>query len=131
MAPQLSPIPCRRAGCAELVDRQWKFCPRHRTDDAERSAPRGTRSERGYDNSWLRLRRAYLQRHPMCQVGACKDRPITERVAVEVHHRVPISEAPERRLDWSNLVSACDKCHDLLTPMFGRPARLVLPPMQK
>lgn len=27
---------------------------------------RGTRSERGYDNRWIRARKAYLAKHPLC-----------------------------------------------------------------
>ena len=31
--------------------------------------------------------------------------------AREVHHKVPISDAPQLRLEWSNLQALCVSCH--------------------
>lgn len=34
------------------------------------------------------------------------------RPAEEVHHEVPIEEAPEQRYSGENLASLCKECHD-------------------
>lgn len=34
------------------------------------------------------------------------------KLAVEVHHIVPVTEAPERRLDITNLTPLCTACHN-------------------
>jgi 5-methylcytosine-specific restriction endonuclease McrA len=53
-----------------------------------------------------------LAEHPWCELRlACQDAPITARLATEVHHRQTIRNAPERRLDWSNLAAVCRPCH--------------------
>ncbi|NOG69793.1 HNH endonuclease [Roseicella sp. DB1501] len=69
---------------------------------------RGSARSRGYDARWTRVRNAYLAAQPLCQVCEASGR-VT--VATEVHHRVEIRDAPERRLDASNLVSTCHACH--------------------
>lgn len=69
---------------------------------------RGTRSERGYDDDWLRLRARHLRLHPFCQFDACHGK---RTPATQVDHRVPHRDAPHRRLDPTNLRSACDSCH--------------------
>lgn len=54
--------------------------------------------------AWGRMRRTWLMRNPSChQCGL---------PATEVHHIVPRHVAPERTLDWSNLMSLCHKCHE-------------------
>ncbi|RMF94713.1 MAG: HNH endonuclease [Planctomycetota bacterium] len=68
-----------------------------------RRDPRPGASQRGYDKDWFALRTKYLKKHPWCEV--CGKR------ADLVHHIVPVSEAPERRLDESNLQSVCRSCH--------------------
>jgi len=65
--------------------------------------------KRGYDDKWYKLRQWHISQHPMCIVPGCN------RAADEVDHIVPISEAPERRLDATNLQSLCKSHHVLKT----------------
>lgn len=52
---------------------------------------------------WSRVRRRWLMQHPQCaQCGLA---------AEHVHHIVPRHVAPERTLDYSNLMSLCARCH--------------------
>lgn len=61
-----------------------------------------------YDSKWRKLSERYRHDHPLCQ--DCDKQDIVEP-ATEVHHIIPISEAPDRRLDVKNLISLCHRCH--------------------
>ena len=54
--------------------------------------------------SWNKYSKAKRASHPLCEV--CKS-----RVATQVHHIKPLCEGGAE-LDWSNLQSICDSCHD-------------------
>jgi 5-methylcytosine-specific restriction endonuclease McrA len=75
---------------------------------------------RGYTNDWRKLSRLILEQEPLCRYCG-------ERRAQLVDHIVSIREAPERRLDPSNLAPACHPCHRAKTNRhdggFGRPRR--------
>ena len=74
---------------------------------------RGTSTQRGYDRSWQRCRSAFLAVHPLCAPCLAK-RPMRVKAAEQVHHVQAIAVAPERRLDWSNLLAVCAACHAVL-----------------
>lgn len=67
-----------------------------------------------HSRRWLRLRRAVLEAHPVCQdcLAAGRLSPATE-----VHHVRPVEDAPtragkeERMYDPSNLRALCRPCH--------------------
>lgn len=61
-----------------------------------------------YDSKWRRLSERYRHDNPICE--DCDKQDIVEP-ATEVHHIIPISDEPERRLDVNNLVSLCHRCH--------------------
>ena len=75
-------------------------------------AMRGSARQRGYDTAWDRLREAHLSDHPLC--AHCLEEEIVE-VADDVDHIVPISVAPGRRLDPTNLQSLCRRHHNVKT----------------
>ena len=57
-------------------------------------------------SAWQRVRRRWLMQHPRCaQCGL---------PAEQVHHVVPRHVAPERTLDYSNLMSVCRRCHEAI-----------------
>jgi 5-methylcytosine-specific restriction protein A len=78
-----------------------------RKADADRN--RGTSAQRGYDAVWRRLRRMHLNSNPLCVFHWRLGVPV---VATVVDHIESIQEAPERRLDPTNLQSLCKPCHD-------------------
>ena len=85
---------------------------KRRAREADRQ--RGSRSARGYGRDWQRLRAVVLAEEPLCRF--CKDAGLTVLAQV-VDHVVPISEAPDLRLDRANLRSLCKSCHDRRTAL--------------
>lgn len=74
---------------------------------------RGTRTERGYDNTWLRLRKRKLIASPLCEECEKSGRLTA---AEEVHHKQPFhGKHDPLRLDWENLESLCRACHGTKT----------------
>jgi 5-methylcytosine-specific restriction endonuclease McrA len=45
----------------------------------------------------------------------CKDLSLRSRIATEVDHIKSIRSRPDLRLTWSNLQSACKRCHSAKT----------------
>jgi len=91
--------------CGAVLHANGKECERcgrgkqhakHKTTDA------------GYGWDWQQLRARFIQEHPCC--AECQRRGITT-AASEVHHVIPIAEAPWLRLEWKNLMSLCVPCH--------------------
>jgi 5-methylcytosine-specific restriction protein A len=78
----------------------------------EREHPRPPAPLRGYDKSWRELRAEVLAEEPYCR--DCARRGI-ERRATMVDHIVSIREAPELRLERSNLQALCFPCHQRKT----------------
>lgn len=102
--------PCGQPGCRAVLPRGVRYCDPHR--HARHKAidrDRGSAHERGYDAAWRKLRIDFLADNPLC--GECQDEGIV-RAAIIADHVVPISEAPERRLDRTNLRSMCKRHHD-------------------
>lgn len=67
-----------------------------------------TTTQRGYDHAWRKLSEYKRTIDPLCELceQAGKVTPATE-----VHHIRPIADAPELRLEPSNLMSTCTPCH--------------------
>lgn len=85
-----------------------RLCPAHDKEHWARVHAEDNRpsaKERGYDKDWSGLRRNYLRTRPMCE--RCG-----EGRATIVHHIVEVQDAPELRLEWSNLQAVCRECHE-------------------
>ncbi len=72
-------------------------------------AKRPSAAKRGYDAAWTAVRRQYLASHPWCSHEGCDQR------ATDVDHIVPIRDAPDLRLRWSNLRGFCHAHHSSRT----------------
>lgn len=105
---------CAVAGCGKLTLERW--CDQHAKNPyvaRPYDQLRGSSAERGYDNEWRKLRLVALRRdNYLCLECLKDDRPTP---AIDVDHIIPISEAPERRLDLDNLQSLCKYHHRLKT----------------
>ena len=107
--------PCPHPGCPELT--RGGRCAEHeklrnQQIDERRSAP----SLRGYDVRWEHLRKHKLAVNPMCQMRThCAHLSITQQLANQVDHIIPIRQRPDLRLAWNNLQSACQRCHSAKT----------------
>jgi 5-methylcytosine-specific restriction enzyme A len=125
---------CSEPGCSERV--LAGKCPAHRREANQR---RGSAAQRGYDSQWRRLRLRFLRER--CE--ACDDTPngnceqchgtgLANRfcrdcfqagfleLATECHHVESIKRSPHRRLDPTNLIGLCGKCHDRRTRQEAR-----------
>jgi len=78
----------------------------------ESADKRPSAARRGYDRAWQQLRAHTLATHPWC--ADCDQAGIVTE-STEVHHLQPIAEAPNRRLDPSNLMALCKSCHSRRT----------------
>lgn len=97
---------CAVPGCPQMATSGGK-CAQHakRTD-----AVRGTAATRGYDSDWQRYR-AWFLRHPEHVI--CAD--CRHALSTEVHHVQKLRDRPDLRLDPTNTVGLCRKCHQAKT----------------
>jgi 5-methylcytosine-specific restriction protein A len=95
---------CSCPGCPNLTD--GGKCEDHRRQaNAAYEAQRGTATERGYDSNWHRVRTMKLNADPLCERCLLKGHDVA---AVLVHHK----DRNRRNVQWENLESLCDPCHD-------------------
>ncbi len=73
---------------------------------------RGGADARGYDARWRRMRKAFLQRHPLC-VECMKEGKVTPATVVD--HIVPHRGDPRLFWDVKNWQPLCKGCHDRKT----------------
>lgn len=79
-----------------------KIVPKKRFD--------GSARERGYDSVWAKLSKRYRKAaRGLCE--ECERRGVIKTCDV-VDHMIPLKDAPEHRLNWSNLDALCHKCHN-------------------
>ena len=106
------PSICR---CGGLV--QNRICtgcgPRKPRTGWQPDSRRGTRHERGYDNTWLATRIRKLNKSPLCELCELRGMSVD---AVEVHHIEPFNGLGDPlRLSIDNLQSLCIECHGRIT----------------
>lgn len=68
--------------------------------------------ERGYDNSWRKVRKHHLLYNPLC-VDCLKNGLYTP--GNEVHHIHKLADYPHLRDDPNNLMTLCKSCHSIRT----------------
>jgi len=110
--------PCRKPGCSKLSE--GGYCPEHlrkRDLDTKTKARnydnlRGTRTERGYDNRWLKAAAVFKKENPLCVI--CEKEGVYTPVYC-VDHIVPHKGDMELFWDKSNWQSCCKTCHDRKT----------------
>jgi 5-methylcytosine-specific restriction protein A len=105
--PSLAKRPCSVPGCPGFA--QYRACCLAHAQLNQRT--RGTTKERGYDQTWKRLRRQKLVANPLCEIKTHCKGLFPDNAATEVDHVIPIRERPDLRLVWENLQSACGPCH--------------------
>lgn len=98
--------PCMEPACNVLVPPGRSRCQAH-----DRSRDRLTRSARGYDYQWLRLRSSFMRRSENQLCRLCFEKGIVTLTA-EVDHIVPfVGHDDPKRLDEKNLQPLCSSCH--------------------
>lgn len=95
---------CLERGCAVLIPQSQTRCEGHtRARQRGRDLRRGTPAERGYDATYLRLRRHILAQVPAPLCAYCN------ALADTVDHVVPLARGGRNEL--GNLVPACKWCN--------------------
>jgi 5-methylcytosine-specific restriction protein A len=92
--------PCKHPNCPALTHNS--YCDAH-APLHKRKSP----TERGYTPKWNRLRKLYLQRHPLCVMCG--------RAAEVVDHVRPHRNEPALMWDEGNWQALCAKCHNTKT----------------
>jgi 5-methylcytosine-specific restriction protein A len=110
------PRPCRWPGCPEVTRDNSGYCEQHRPQarrqrDKALDEKRGSARRRGYDWRWERFR-AWFLRQPGNQIcHRCLELRGEVVKAEMVHHIEPVRERPDLRLNPSNVVPLCIRCH--------------------
>lgn len=53
--------------------------------------------------------REYAKAHTVCE--CCGAPAMLMRIRIEVHHKIPVSVAPDRAADPANMIALCASCH--------------------
>ena len=71
------------------------------------------RKDRFYDSSkWRKLRRVFLDSHPLCTDPFGEHKKIGRpEAAVHIDHIIPRSVSQEQEFDADNLQALCHRCH--------------------
>ena len=109
---------CKERECKELTRDASGYCPAHIHLEEELKkqrcrkydAVRGSANERGYDSRWVKIRKMFLMRNPLCS-DCLKGTRLTP--ANEVHHVKALKKGGTH--DSNNLMSLCKSCHSKRT----------------
>lgn len=95
----------RLCPCGVVLDAKCSAC--NKCGRGKQRQRQGT-TEAGYGWDWQQLQQRFIKEHPLCAECAKQDKATA---AEEVHHIIPIADAPWLRLEWNNLMSLCVPCH--------------------
>ena len=98
--------PCSHPGCPRLTN--GRFCEEHAKAEAKRyeQYDRDPETRRRYGRVWKRIRDAYVQQHPVCELCQQDGRLVPTE---EVHHKAPLAEGGTHARE--NLIALCKACH--------------------
>lgn len=98
--------PCSHPGCPRLTN--GRFCEEHAKAEAKRyeQYDRDPETRRRYGRVWKRIRDAYVQQHPVCELCQQDGRLVPTE---EVHHKTPLAEGGTHARE--NLIALCKACH--------------------
>lgn len=103
MVDRITSCGCRVPKGQKCIHEQARVTARQKANDEQR----GTPAQRGYDKEWSKLRFRFLHHNPTCCVCGAPGK--------HVDHIVSVRDAPDRRLDPTNLRTLCHSCHSRRT----------------
>ena len=110
---------CEHAGCRVMVDYNVTFCPKHTKQRNKETYEK--RKGKYFDfyqtKQWRNLSKSYRVSHPYCE--QCYQRGII-RPAEICDHIIEVRKDWDKRLDWDNLQSLCQQCHEMKHKRFYR-----------
>lgn len=114
---------CNHPGCRQLVDYAKTYCPKHEQQlnharNKRDYAKRKDQYQMFYRSTgWKQLSRRYKQAYPYCE--ECYSRGVI-RPAEICDHITPIKDDWSKRLNFNNLQSLCNECHEKKHDRFYR-----------
>lgn len=126
---------CRAPCCGKTIDAPG-YCEKHKKAvQKQQDERRGSATERGYDNRWVKARAHYLRKHPLCENCRINGRPVAANVVDHIEpHKLkdamdsgdPERIARARALFWdseNNWTSLCTTCHNTVAQSCERSGR--------
>ncbi len=116
---RMIPHACGWPGCPKLAEPGHRYCAEHEKlaragSQREYDQRRGTAAQRGYGARWRRLRRMFLNAHPICADPFGVHAKAGEVVpATDVDHI--IAKRCGGTDTWENLQALCHSCHSRKT----------------
>ena len=106
--------PCSYPECSALVS--GRYCQKHKQEIDARynKMEREPDTYKRYGRGWRRIRAAYLNGHPLCEICKINDRLVP---ATQVHHIKPLSDGGTNLPN--NLQALCLTCHSSITAREG------------
>lgn len=98
---------CRKNGCHTLTSNANGYCDEHQGELYRYDEKRLSSCKRGYDATWRKYRRWFLERHPLCNICGAP--------ATVVDHIIPHKGDKELFWDINNHQALCKHCHDVKT----------------
>ena len=101
--------PCAYPGCYRLTNS--RYCEEHAKQMARHYEKhiRDPGSAKRYDRAWQKVRAAFLQAHPLCELCQSEGRLTPAEL---VHHKVKLTDGGTN--EPSNLCAICSVCHSRL-----------------
>lgn len=107
---------CNKPACTSLIDYTESYCEKHKTHVASqynnevRYNKDNRHIARFYSSyEWKSLRNSYKAANPLCERCFANGRVTSAKI---VHHKIEVREDFSKRLDWENLESICQACHN-------------------
>jgi 5-methylcytosine-specific restriction protein A len=98
--------PCSHPNCPNLTDK--KYCDEHKALHPDRPPS----YKRGYNYRWNKVRKEYLNKHPLCVKCLSEGKYVQATV---VDHIIPHRGNDDLMWDTSNYQALCKRCHDTKT----------------
>lgn len=109
--PRKAKRPCRYRNCPRLVDSASGYCEEHeKIHTRQYDKARRVEHNQRYGYQWRKLRKRFLDAHPLCEQCQLKGRYTP---ATEVHHIKPLADGGTN--DEKNLMALCKSCHSRIT----------------